>query len=391
MDRVPFYSIVDESVKAAKSRVSVSSSKFVNAVLRKITSKINLQEFINKAIIDNHPDLNKRISLIYSFPLWLVRYWSGNHNIETIKNICEALSREPGVYLRINRTKTTKEEVIRLFEKEGLIDKRDFCSFHKDYAISDIDFFSDTIKLGNYKDLRKLPGFDEGYFSVQDFSSQIAVKYFLKPESDERILDICAAPGGKSSYISEITGGKSNIISVDIDQRRINLFRENINRLALKNIEIVEADVLKKDFLKGYGAFDKIFVDSPCSAFGTISKNPDVKYNKNISGLKRLAENSFSIIKNCADYLKPGGKLVFYTCTISEIENQAVVERIVNENAAGYLFSCRSLPLRAREIMSRKNSPFLNSEDNNGKKYFEILPQYFDSEGGFISILEKAQ
>ena len=126
---------------------------------------------------------------------------------------------------------------------------------------------------------------------MQDFSSQIAVKYFLKPKKDERILDLCAAPGGKTTYMAELIGDCGEIVSIDISQKKIELLEENVSRAGLKSVSTVCADASKKDFLDNTGKtlnrsfinyFDKIFLDAPCSALGTISKNPDVKYNKNL-------------------------------------------------------------------------------------------------------------
>ena len=191
--------------------------------------------------------------------------------------------------------------------------------------------FDDCIVLKSVQNIEKIPGYLQGHFSVQDFSSQFAIKYFLDPAKHDKILDICGAPGGKATYMAELTDDDAEIVSVDINRKKMDLFEENIARLGIKNISFVNADATETDFLrqdKFENYFDKIFIDAPCSALGTISKNPDAKYADTLSDMERLGEISLKILSAADKYLKPGGIMILYKCTLSEIENQESVKKI---------------------------------------------------------------
>ena len=388
MDRVPNYSIVDESTEIAKKYISFSSSKFVNAVLRKITC--NNEFYLNKdrAIEGRIKEKDDYLSIKYSFPVWIIKYWSSMYGYNNTEKICSSLNTQPGFFIRVNNLKTDKNILISLFEEFGLHAGRDFETMDKNKDTKII--FADTFRLLKLRTIKNLPGFKEGFFSIQDFSSQIAVKYFLKPKKGERILDLCGAPGGKATYISELTKNQSEILSIDIDEERIILFNENIRRLNINNIKIMRTDILKKDFLKNHtGEFDKILIDAPCSAFGTISKNPDTKYNKNLKDLERLSNNSIKILTNCKKYLKPGGIIVFYTCTLSEIENQSVIRKFIKNNESMFSVKHINIPAEMKNIVLKT---FLEKERTDiflKKDFFTIMPYFFESEGGFISIIQK--
>jgi 16S rRNA (cytosine967-C5)-methyltransferase len=383
LDRVPAYSILDESVQIAKKYVSLSSSKFVNAILRSITRQDNLLNYVNKKIEESIQNKIMKLSLKHSFPQWLIEYWCKGFGLDKTEKICACLNENPTVFIRINSLKTNKVSVSNELSK--LCD-----NFNK----RDDELFEDTLVLASIQKLEDLPQFKEGFLNIQDFSSQIAVKYFLKPEKDERILDLCAAPGGKTIYMAELIGDCGEIVAIDISQKKIELIVENVNRAGLKSVTTICADASREGFLDNLSNklnksfinyFDKIFLDAPCSALGTISKNPDVKYNKNLESINRLSQLSLSILENCKKYLKNKGKIIFYTCTISNIENQAVIEKFIEVNEGKYKFENNMVPAILKDFLN-ENSISLDENVNN---YFEIMPYYFKSEGGFITSIIK--
>ena len=383
LSRVPAYSILDESVKIAKKYINISSSKFVNAVLRSISKQDNLLSYVNKKIEESIQDKIIKLSLEHSFPQWLIKYWYEEFGQDKTEKICIFLNEKPSTFIRINNLKTNK-----ILISDGL------SKLHNNFKKRDDKLFEDTIVLESTQNLEDLPQFKEGFLNVQDFSSQIAVKYFLRPKKYERILDLCAAPGGKTTYMAELTEDSGEIVSVDISLKKIHLLEENVRKAGLKSIINVCADVSKKDFLDNTGRtlnksfvnyFDKIFLDAPCSALGTISKNPDVKYNKNIEMINRLSRLSYNMLENCKKYLKINGKIIFYTCTISAIENQKVVEKFMEKNKGKYKFERNMVPAILKEFLYKNNNITEESDEN----YFEILPYYFQSEAGFITSILK--
>ncbi len=393
MNKIPSYSAVDECVKLARSNVSLSSSKFVNAVLRRASSISNLNMFVEEKIDKSAAGEVDKISLRYSYPAWLVKYWLDLYKREKAVLICKSLNENPHIYLRFNKGRISKKE---------LGEKLDIVPADENLLPGNIQ--ESTVEILSVQDISETDIYRRGLISVQDLSSQIAVRYFLDPCKNEKVLDVCAAPGGKTAYIAELVGSKGEIFSVDINRERLKMLRSNLERLKIKNVRVIESDAAEPDFLHKNqdmkrqrlfmkketrggltGYFDRILIDTPCSAFGTISKNPDVKYNKEMNDIIRLSKMSYRIMVNCDRYLKDGGRLVFYTCTLSPLENQKVIEKFLGD-------------FKGRYNMERSDNrddsvSFYGMKEGdaglNGKSFFEIMPYYFNSEGGFICSLIK--
>lgn len=400
MDKVPSYSIVNESVELAKKNVTLSSSKFVNAVLRKVSSVPNIDSFAKDKIYRLVEDEIDKISIDYSYPGWLVKYWFDWYGKEKTILICQSLNENPHFYLRFNKNEITREELVKELSMKPVNGR-----------LLPEDVYGDAIEVSSVQDISETDVYREGLVSVQDLSSQIAIKYFLEPLEGEKVLDVCAAPGGKTAYIAELVKNEGEVVSVDISKTRLEILKDNLGRLNIRNVGIVEADAAKPGFLdksmdiliskgsecrtkasdkKGLknitGYFDKILIDAPCSAFGTISKNPDVKYNKVMDDIIRLSEMSYRMMVNCDKYLKVGGKLVFYTCTLSPVENQQVIGRFLKEFKGGYVVEKPNIPDRLISALNLKK----NDAGTGEEVYFEIMPYYFGSEAGFIcSLLKK--
>lgn len=399
MDKVPSYSIVNESVELAKKNVTLSSSKFVNAVLRKVSSVPNIDSFAKDKIDRLVEDEIDTISIDYSYPGWLVKYWFDWYGKDKTILICRSLNENPHIYLRFNKNEITREELVKELSMKQVNGR-----------LLPEDVYGDAIEVSSVQDISETDVYREGLISVQDLSSQIAIKYFLEPLEGEKVLDVCAAPGGKTAYIAELVKNEGEVVSVDISKTRLEILKDNLGRLNIRNVVIVEADAAKPGFLdksidilisKGSechtkasdkkslknitGYFDKILIDAPCSAFGTISKNPDAKYNKTMKDLIRLSEMSYKIMVNCDRYLKTGGKIVFYTCTLSPIENQQVVGRFLKEFKGKYVVEKLNISDRLISALNLKK----NDAGTGEEVYFEIMPYSFGSEAGFICSLLK--
>jgi len=383
MDRIPGYSIVNEAVNIAKQQVGLQASKFVNAVLRKIARIDDPAGFTDSSIDEKISDENQKLGLKKSFPLWLVKYWSGMYGCKITGDLLESFNRPSINYIRINKLVTDKKKLAGLFAKNGLVDGRDFDTLSDERNKGMV--FKDAMVLKSLQNIKKTIGYDRGLFSIQDYSSQFVVRHFLKPAPHERILDLCGAPGGKATYTAEIAKNLCEVISVDINEEKIKLFEENIKRLKIKNVSIVISDVTGKDYLDYDNYFDKVFIDSPCSALGTISRNPDVKYNKSMDDIKRLSSRSLKIINNCKRYLnRKKGKIIYYTCTLSRIENQDVINRFIGENSSSFGVRYASLPAFFYRYFKENGI-----EPGNDGAFFDIMPYCFNSEVGFIAEIYK--
>jgi len=400
MDRVPSYSVVNESVEITKKNLSNPSSKFINALLRKISSIDSIKLFINNKINELVEDYLKKISIKYSYPYWIVKYWTENYGSKKTEKICLALNKEPSFFIRINRLKNLKKDLIKkLLDKKGINLKTDkLTDEFINYTEKEKNLFEDVIVTDSVQNIENIDFYKEGTFTIQDLSSQIAVKYFVRPKKGEIILDLCSAPGGKTTYMAELMGNEGKIVSVDINGKKQKLLDDNIRRLGINNVIILIADASKPDYLEtgscnlgDYGSkdyiesFDKIFIDSPCSAFGTISKNPDVKYNKKLEDLHHLADKSYNILINCHKYLKTGGMIIFYTCTISHLENQKTIEKFLKKFGSKYKLEKLKIFNKIKPISTYNKADI----DLREKDYFEIMPYYFNSEAGFICKLIK--
>ena len=408
MDRVPSYSIVNESVKLAKSK-SPYASGFVNAVMRKAASVDNADIFLEGLIRKKKLGQVEVISIRYSYPEWIIEYWMEHYGREKTIKLCRYLNRTPGFYLRVNEVLAEEDKSIaerlraigaaRIDLKTPALGnlQEDFTKVFEPIAVSahgggNKRLFSHAASIASASGLEKTKLFLEGLVTLQDISSQMGVRYFLDPKPGEKVLDVCAAPGGKTSFMADLMENMGEIVAVDISDEKIKLLRQNISRMRSVIVKTLRADASMSDFLgdeKYHGYFDRIFVDAPCSALGTISKNPEVKYNKKKEDLERLSGNTLAILSACGPYLKKGGRLVLYTCTISPVENQQTVEKFIKNNGDEYIIEKVDRSFFTQGPYGDEAGDQAGSVDNQVDMQLEIMPYYLGSEGGFVSVFRK--
>ena len=302
MDKVPDFAACDEAVKMVKHRGFNNLSGFVNGVLRSIAKggkDVPLPDK-NKSAVDY-------LSVKYSHPKWIIEYFLIQYDIETVEEICAVNNLPPRISICVNTLKISRDELIKLLENEGV----------------DVEASPDNNNLLYIKrvgDIAELTAFKEGLFHVMDESSMRAV-LALSPSKGDTIIDMCAAPGGKSFYIAYLMGNTGEIYAHDIFEHKINLINGGAKRLGISNIktQIQDAAVMNERFLT---SADKVLVDVPCSGLGIIRKKPDIKYHKSMDDIIALSDIQRSILKTAALYVKPDGILVYSTCTLSKIENE---------------------------------------------------------------------
>lgn len=357
LTRTPVSAAVNESVELAKKNRGSGGGGFVNAILRSYLRKRKEMTYPDPT---EKPDLY--LSVFYSHPLWLVQRWIEELGVEETLKICEYNNRISPLTLRTNTLKITREELVERFKEKGL---KSFLTH----------FSQEGIELDDPPPVSGLPYLDEGLFFIQDEASQL-VTSVLDPQRGERILDACAAPGGKTTHIAQKMENYGEIYAIDLTKEKLSLIEENCQRLGVKIVRPLKGDVSYPISFFKEGFFDRILADAPCSGFGTIRKNPDLKWRKKETDLKRLSTLQLRILHNLAPYLKKEGILVYSTCTVFQEENEQVVEHFLNDHPNFELQSIGNL-------FPKRFDPHIK----NG--YLKTFPPKDEMDGFFIARLIK--
>lgn len=335
MDGVPDSAACNESVKLAKSHGFGSLSGFVNGVLRAIArGKDSIKE------PSGHKSSVEYLSIKYSMPQWLCRKLKKDYPKDYIK-ILEGCFVDRPTAIRVNTTKISREELKELIEAEGITVE---CGIYDEKAllISDYDF------------IKKVPGYKKGYFTVQDESSMEAVREaMIKP--GDTVIDVCAAPGGKTTCAAEYMSGQGKLYSMDISEDKLLLIEDNVSRLGFDNVYISCQDAtMAIPDMKA----DVVIADLPCSGLGIIGRKNDIKYRLEEAQLKDLSELQRNILNNVCQYVKQEGTMLYSTCTINPEENQDNVSWFLSEH---------------KEFELIKDKLFLQGIDSCDGFYYAIL------------------
>lgn len=308
LDKVPDYSIVDESVNLAKIYGNKGSISFTNGILRSISKEKALQVTLKNSI-DN-------LSTYYSHPRFYTEYFYDNYGEEFTKKLLKANNEKPPFTIRVNTLKINRDELIKNLTESG-------------FDIEETTYVN-ALNVLNPNGIIDTEFFEKGYFYVQDLGS-ILVSTFLNPSKNSKVLDLCAAPGGKTTHLSELMDNTGEIIACDKSKGKIKLIRENAKRLGCTNISprVNDARVLNEEFINN---FDYVLVDAPCSGTGLYRKKPDIKWNKGIDDLKELGVIQLEILNKAKEYVREKGLLLYSTCSLSKIENEDVIENFLKEN-----------------------------------------------------------
>jgi len=307
MNSVPNYAAVNESVNLAKDYGKPGASGLVNAVLRKaIRNEITYPNLKKNPI--------KHISARYSHPEWMVKRWIDRYGVDETIQLCSANNIHPPLYIRTNILNTTREELVNILTKDGVLTST---SHNLPESI-------EIINLGSSMD--EFPSYKKGLFQVQDESSML-VTHILDPKPGEIIIDACSAPGGKSTHIAEFMQNTGEILSFDIDGQRLELLKESCKRLGIKIIQTIEADARQVgEYVK---QADRILVDAPCSGLGVLRRRVEARWRRSPEQIMEFAQLQYEILDSISNYVKPNGIIVYCTCTIEPEENQQIVEKFL--------------------------------------------------------------
>ncbi len=324
LDKIPVSATVNECVKLSRRYGHSASAGLVNAVLRKASQS---GDFLPE---DKNSD--EYLSIKYSFPLWLVSFWRKQGHTE---ELLKAINATPSVIVRLNTLKA--DSLSESFTKIHELPHAYIC---------------------NMGAVENSPEYINGIIAIQDSASQIAVSR-LNPSENSRVIDLCAAPGGKTTYAAQLMNNTGEVISCDIHSHKLELIKNNLTRLGITNTKVIQNDatVIREEFID---KFDYVICDVPCSALGVIRRRPDVKWTKREEEIASLTSISEKILDNAAKYVKKGGKLLFSTCTINKYENEDAAES----------FLCRN-----------KGFNLIEKE--------QLLPHIHGTDGFFIAIFER--
>ena len=353
LDSIKEHASVNESVSLIK-KYDKKSSGFVNAILRNV---IRNKETIMDIEKDDNVD---KLSIKYSYSKWIIEKWINAFGKEFTEDLLEENSEKPNLYIRVNTTKISRDKLIEKLNEIGI----------KSSKVNGID---EAILVQNLKNIENNTLFKEGYFTVQDISSMLVGKV-TNPKEGSLVLDMCSAPGGKTTHLATLMNNKGQVISRDIFDHKLKLIKSTVNRLGLKNVKIENFDALKLD-KDSIDKFDYVVADVPCSGMGIIKRKPEIKFKKE-EELKDLPIIQKDILNNASKYVKVGGYLTYSTCTIHDEENIDVVNEFLKENDNFEL-----VPIDEVKI----------DLDNQEKGYIKIYPNIHGMDGFFIAKLKRVR
>ena len=309
MDKVPDSAAVNESVKLAK-KLTRGLSGFVNAILRNL-----LRDDGNISIDELSRSEEERISFIYNQPLWLIEHWANEMGLDKTEELCAWFNEQPRLTARINTLKISYDDCIYQLTDAGWI-------VEQDATMPEVLYIDKHVGSLEKSDLVM-----NGAITFMDKASML-VAHVVNPQANERILDCCAAPGGKSMHMAALMNNQGTIVSCDIHDHKVELMEANAERLGATIIEttLQDATQLPKEWA---GTFDRVLIDAPCSGLGILQKKLDMRWRKELSTLKELPALQLQILNRASQMVKDGGTVVYSTCTLNTLENEDVVNKFL--------------------------------------------------------------
>lgn len=301
MDRVPDSAVCNEAVKLAKKKGFSNLSGFVNGVLRSIVRGQKDVQYPKES------DTAEYLSICYSMPKWLVQRYLETYGKEITEQMLQGFFNQTDTTIRIRSGKTDPVELKAKLQEEGI-------------ETAEVAGLPYALRIRGYDSLRRIGAFQEGLFSVQDVSSMLVAEA-ASPKAYDFCLDVCAAPGGKAMHLAEKMNGTGMVEARDLTDYKVQLMEENIERSGLANIQTRAYDARKLDESMLQKA-DVVLADLPCSGLGVLGKKPDIKYRVTKESLQELSELQRQILETVWQYVKPGGILIYSTCTINPGENE---------------------------------------------------------------------
>ncbi|MDH6106216.1 16S rRNA (cytosine(967)-C(5))-methyltransferase [Anabaenopsis tanganyikae CS-531] len=312
-ERIPASAAVNTTVQLAKENGFSGLTGFVNGLLRQY---IRLGERLPEPLkLPENPV--ERLGILYSFPDWIIQVWLDELGLAQTEQLCDWMNQTPTIDLRVNPLRAAIEEVEGALASVGILTRR----------VRDLP---QALRLvGSTGAIQNLPGFSEGWWSVQDASAQL-VGYVLNPQAGEVVIDACAAPGGKTTHIAELMADDGEVWGCDRTASRLRKLRENAQRLHLQSIRICTGDSRHLPQFNCRG--DRVLLDAPCSGLGTLHRHADARWRQTPESVQELSRLQTELIAQTSKFVKPGGVLVYATCTLHPAENEGVISRFLTDH-----------------------------------------------------------
>ena len=310
LDKVPSFAAVNEAVNLTKKKSNIGASKLVNGVLRSYLRDTDAKYF-------NEEDNIERLCFEYSFTKALVKLFIKQYGPESAEVILKGLNYKPDVTVRVNTLRLTYKEIWEKLIENG-------------YNIEEGYACPAAIRIIKGKNIENNLLFNEGNITVQDESAMLtALSMDLEPNLN--VLDLCSAPGGKTTHIAELMSNTGHVRAFDIHKNKLSLIKENLNRIGITNTtcDVMDATEYSEDLFE---SADRVLIDVPCSGLGIIRKKPEIKWSKNIKDINSIVDIQRKIMENASKYVKKGGVLVYSTCTLNKQENESNVDWFIESH-----------------------------------------------------------
>ncbi len=358
MDSIPNSAACNEAVKLATKKGFSNLKGFVNGVLR------NIERNLETITYPEETNLTEYLHIKYSMPEWILEQWLSKYDRETVETMLEDFQKEKPTTIRCNLNQMSKGQLMEELKAEGV-------------QVEEHPYLPYALQISGYDYLADLKTFQQGAFYVQDISSML-VSHIAEPKEGDFCIDVCAAPGGKALHMAELLQGTGHVEARDLTDYKVNLIQENIVRSGMNNIEAVRWDATVLDEASVEKA-DIVIADLPCSGLGVLGKKTDLKYKMTEQTQGELVKLQRKILSTVKQYVKPGGTLVYSTCTIHEGENMGNVEWFLSENTDFELVS----------IEGKLCDDLKASVEKQG--CLQLLPGVHESDGFFIAKFKKVK
>ncbi len=315
LNNIPASAAVNTTVQLAKENGFLGLSSFVNGLLRQYI-RLTDQE-LNPLTVTNYKSTVERLGILHSFPDWIVEMWLEQLGETETEQLCQWFNQSPTIDLRINPLKSAIDQIETAFKSQNI-------------SVSRIPQLPQALRLnGSSGAIQNLPGYSEGWWTIQDSSAQL-VTHLLDPQPGETIIDVCAAPGGKTTHIAELIQDTGTIYACDKTANRLKRLKENSDRLQMKSIQIHTGD--SRQFPEFINLADRVLLDAPCSGLGTLHRRADARWHHTPENIQAQSQLQSELLTNSATFVKSGGVLVYATCTIHPLENETVIRSFLANN-----------------------------------------------------------
>ncbi|MDF2668148.1 MAG: ribosomal small subunit methyltransferase [Paenibacillus sp.] len=354
LDRIPEHAVVNEAVNLAKRKGHSGIAGMVNGVLRSIIrqrSELTIPEGLSPA---------ERIALTHSHPVWMVSSWIAQFGEETAERICSANNTVPNISVRVNVLRSSRDELLKALASSGL-------------TVRPSELAPAGIIAESGGNMAFTSWYKEGLVSIQDESSMLVAEA-VEPLSGMRVLDCCAAPGGKTAHLAELMADRGHIIAVDAHEHKRLLIEEQTQRLGLNCVQTLTTDARELPQRFAAASFDRVLLDAPCSGLGVIRRKPDLKWSKQQEEIQTVSRLQAELLNRVCSLVSPGGLLVYSTCTLASEENEQVVKTFLQAHPD---FESEALPRTLAHIQGAELG------------MITILPCDYGSDGFFIARMRR--